>query len=355
MSKHHTVAIIGAGIAGLSCATALQNAGYKVTLFEKSRGVSGRVSTRVRENWQCDQGAQYFTARDPLFNTEIQRWLTANVAQLWEPELKVFDGKTFSPKLNENESNNLRYVGYPRNHSPAKWLAESLNIITETTVTGIKKRATQWQLTSKEHGVNPETFDYVILSIPAPQAAVILNNSGSRLASLSGAALMRPCFALMVNFKQRIHCQFDGLFVNSGILSWAARDSSKPGRVKQPDNQTETWLLHASSHWSAANLDVSKDLVMQLMLAEFMRILEFDPNLAATELSEVKPDDYDLHRWLYADCENYLTDVYQFDAACNIGLCGDWLNGGKVQGAWLSGYKLAQALIDNHDAAELKY
>ena len=354
MSKHHTVAIIGAGIAGLSCATALQNAGYKVTIFEKSRGVSGRVSTRVRENWQCDQGAQYFTARDPLFNVEIQRWLAANVAQLWEPELKVFDGITFSPKLNDNESNNLRYVGYPRNHSPAKWLAESLNVVTETTITNIDKSANQWQLTSKEYGVNPETFDCVILSIPAPQAAIVLKDSGSRLASLSGAVLMRPCFALMVHFKQRINCQFDALFINSGLLSWAARDSSKPGRVKQSSNETDTWLLHASSHWSAANVDVSKELVSQLMLAEFMRILECDSNLAASELSEVRPDEYDLHRWLYADCERYLTDVYQFDAAYNIGLCGDWLNGGKVQGAWLSGYKLAQALIDNHGDIELK-
>lgn len=348
MSKHHTVAIIGAGIAGLSCATALKNAIYNVTIFEKSRGVSGRVSTLVRESWQCDQGAQYITARDPLFNAEIQRWLATNVVQLWQPELKVFDGKTFSPKLNENESNNLRYVGYPRNHSPAKWLAESLNVVTETTVTSIEKTSTQWQLTSKEHGVNPETFDYVILSIPAPQAAAVLKESGSTLASLSGAVLMRPCFALMVHFKQRIHCQFDGLFINSGILSWAARDSSKPGRLKQSSNETETWVLHATSHWSEANVDLSKELVSKLMLAEFMSILECDSNLAASALSEVRPDEYDLHRWLYADCEHYLTDVYQFDAAYNIGLCGDWLNGGKVQGAWLSGYKLAQALIDSY-------
>ena len=52
-----------------------------------------------------------------------------------------------------------------------------------------------------------------------------------------------------------------------------------------------------------------------------------------------------LHRWLYADCESYLTCGYQLDTQCNIGLCGDWLNGGKVQGAWLSGLMLAKQLI----------
>jgi predicted NAD/FAD-dependent oxidoreductase len=37
--------------------------------------------------------------------------------------------------------------------------------------------------------------------------------------------------------------------------------------------------------------------------------------------------------------------AYEFDTEHGIGLCGDWLNGGKVQGAWLSGLKLANKLI----------
>jgi len=50
---------------------------------------------------------------------------------------------------------------------------------------------------------------------------------------------------------------------------------------------------------------------------------------------------------VYADCEQYLTDIYHFDAIHNIGLCGDWLSGGKIQGAWLSGYKLAERVINS--------
>ena len=136
------VAIIGAGIAGLSCATVIKNAGFGVSVFEKSRGVSGRLSTRVvdktslTEGWQCDHGAQYFTARNPLFNTEVQRWVSANVAQLWQPRLQVFDGNSFMPKQNDTE----RFVGYPRNSSPAKWLANSLNILPETTITSLQKQ-----------------------------------------------------------------------------------------------------------------------------------------------------------------------------------------------------------------------
>jgi predicted NAD/FAD-dependent oxidoreductase len=31
-----------------------------------------------------------------------------------------------------------------------------------------------------------------------------------------------------------------------------------------------------------------------------------------------------------------------------LGACGDWLNKGRVEGAWLSGYQLAQALMSGH-------
>ena len=61
-----TIAVIGAGLAGLSCAQALLQAGHTVHVFDKSRGPSGRMSTRRAEDdngpWQCDHGAQYFTA-----------------------------------------------------------------------------------------------------------------------------------------------------------------------------------------------------------------------------------------------------------------------------------------------------
>lgn len=111
MTQNKKVAIFGAGISGLSCATALQNSGWQVTLYEKSRGVSGRLSTRVCEQWQCDHGAQYFTARDPLFAEEVQRWTKANVARLWQPALKIFDGNNFAPKSSEQNVGTLRYVG----------------------------------------------------------------------------------------------------------------------------------------------------------------------------------------------------------------------------------------------------
>ena len=77
------IAVIGAGLAGLSCARHLQDAGCRVTVFDKARGPGGRMSTRRGDDWQCDHGAQYFTVRDNRFRDEVARWETAGVAALW--------------------------------------------------------------------------------------------------------------------------------------------------------------------------------------------------------------------------------------------------------------------------------
>lgn len=346
MNKINNVALIGAGIAGLSCATALENAGFQVTLFEKSRGVSGRLSTRTAQDWQCDHGAQYFTARDPLFYAEVERWVANDVAQLWQPTLKVFDGKAFTPK--QSETKTARYVGYPKNNSPATFLAKTLHVMTETTVTALYQNAARWQVNSKEHGLYSEYFDHVILAIPAPQAATLLKNTQANFHNICSSVMMRPCFALMVNFDETIPCAFDGLFINDGMLTWAARDSAKPGRQQQ-FNIKETWVLHAQAQWSALHVDDEKEIVAQHILAEFNRILQMDDAIKNAHFTFAAPKNHTLHRWLYADCESYLTDTYHYDIDQKIGMCGDWLNGGKVEGAWLSGLQLARKIIEENN------
>ncbi|MDQ3794929.1 MAG: FAD-dependent oxidoreductase [Actinomycetota bacterium] len=55
--------IVGAGLAGLTCAKALREGGAEVTVFEASDGVGGRVRTDEKDGFLLDRGFQvYFTA-----------------------------------------------------------------------------------------------------------------------------------------------------------------------------------------------------------------------------------------------------------------------------------------------------
>ena len=55
-----SIAIIGAGASGLAAAWSLQKSGFDVTVFEKSRGLSGRAASRSKNGVRFDHGANYF-------------------------------------------------------------------------------------------------------------------------------------------------------------------------------------------------------------------------------------------------------------------------------------------------------
>lgn len=327
-----SIAVIGAGLAGLSCAGKLQAAGYRVTVFEKSRAASGRMSTKrgtskQGEDWQCDTGAQYFTARSAAFQAEVQRWQAAGIAAEWHPEIAVF-GNVEPTKAETDTSPVARYVGQPRMTSPARHLAEALTVITDTTVQALRRDNTQWQLCSAEHGWLKESFDAVVLAVPAPQAIPLLKPVHDALAEIAISAPMRGSWALILRYSAPLQLGFDAAFVNTGPLRWIAQNSHKPGRTGQ-----HCWLLHASADWSDAHIEDSAESVAHDLLAAF------------AELGGLLPESWTAHRWRYADTAHYLRLGAVWQAEDQLGICGDWLNGGKVEGAWLSGQILAEHIL----------
>ena len=59
------VAVIGAGVAGLACARALEQSGLHVRVLERSARVGGRVGTDVIDGFRCDRGFQWLNAGHP--------------------------------------------------------------------------------------------------------------------------------------------------------------------------------------------------------------------------------------------------------------------------------------------------
>ncbi len=327
MSSSQHVAVVGAGLAGLACATALVAAGHRVTVFEKSRGVAGRMSTRRGEGWQCDHGAQYFTARSSSFSAEVSRWVEAGVAKLWAPRLAVFGEAT----LHRADAALQRYVGTPQMTAPAQWLASALPapVKTGVQIEGLQRSGTTWRLQVGAALLEDE-FDAVVLALPAPQAAALLQDCAPALAQQAAAVRMRPSWALMLNYAAPLELGFEAAFVNQGPLRWVARNSSKPGR-----SGAESWLLHAQPEWSEARLHMPAEQVAAELQEAF------------AALGAPPAEQWNAHRWLYADTASAHEGPPAqsvWDEASGLGLCGDWLGTGKVEGAWLSGQRLAQQM-----------
>ena len=322
------VAVIGAGIAGLSCARELQSFGMLVDVFEKSRGPSGRMSTRRTQDWSADHGAQYFTARDPRFIKEVQRWRQAGIADIWTPKLKVYEGKAWC----DSSSQETRYVGTPNMNSPGKLLAQELSIQYERTISQLEHGDDGWHLQCSEAGEIATSYDFVALAIPAPQVSTLLKDLDARISDIANSAQMKACWTMMADLPNQLATDFDAAFINQEIISWICQNGSKPMR------QGGMWTIHGSPTWSQENVELSKEDAQDQMM-ECLTRLGF--NCQDAEIS--------MHRWRYASgsLENSIDFLSLPDI--RLGLCGDWLNGGRVEGAWLSGLGLA---VDIHQSTK---
>ena len=87
------VVIIGAGLAGLSCALSLEAAGLSVSLLEASDAPGGRVRTDLVEGFRLDRGFQVMLTAYP----EAKRLLDYDALQLkkFEPGALVWHGGRF--------------------------------------------------------------------------------------------------------------------------------------------------------------------------------------------------------------------------------------------------------------------
>src|SRR5271163_991603 len=87
------VVVIGAGLAGLSCAISLEAAGLTVTLLEASDAPGGRVRTDVVDGFRLDRGFQVLLTAYP----EAKRLLDNRALQLkkFEPGALVWHGGKF--------------------------------------------------------------------------------------------------------------------------------------------------------------------------------------------------------------------------------------------------------------------
>jgi len=320
-SRPRDIAIVGAGVAGLAAGQALQSAGHSVQLFDKSRSTGGRLCTRRGDDWQADHGAQYFTARDPDFKAQVQQWLSEGVIALWQPRLITLGGDG-GHHLDATLS---RYVGVPRMGAPTRQMSQDLPVQKQATVDELRRVDGRWQLHSVEHGWSARDYDAVLLALPAAQATNLLTTCDSALVPDTSAVRMRGCWALMLRFAAPVDPGFDAAFVNEGPLAWIARDSNKPQRAG-----VETWVAQASALWSQAHIEASVEEVLSQLLPAFTAWVGATPMAASA------------HRWRYADCEVPARAGSLWSATEKLGVCGDWLNGGRVEGAWLSGRHLAQ-------------
>ncbi|MEO9593068.1 FAD-dependent oxidoreductase [Rhodopirellula bahusiensis] len=336
------VAIIGAGLGGLAAARTLADHGLDVCVFEKSRGVGGRMATRRSDTGGgFDHGAQYFTVRDDRFARHVRSWIHQGLVAPWmQPIVELKRGG----QVMEEKCGTPRYVGIPGMNAIGKHFAADLNVQLRSTVVSIERAGDRWKLrlekadgpsSSDSSGeMADDEFDCVIVNCPPEQAAGLLDGH-TDIVEAAKQVEMLPCWSAMIRGEGLSDLGYAGAFINEGPLSWIARNDAKPGR-ETTDAVHSSWVLHASTDWSKKHLEQSAEWVAEQLLVAFQKATgqQFDKVIVNQA-----------HRWRYANPVSPLEQDCLWDPTTGLGACGDWCGGPRVEGAFLSGMAMAGAVM----------
>lgn len=330
--KGYKVAVVGAGLAGAWCAHTLAKAGASVQVIDKSRGPGGRLATR-RVAWvgrqgeerlaRFDHGAPAFAARDSAFRQFVAPAIEAGALAPWEPVM--------APGSREGAAAEAVLLGMPDMPALCRWLLQGLPTRWASTVEHLHRGTRGWQVevAGEAPGLLPEgPFDAVVLAIPPAQAAPLLAAHRRDWAQRASLALMQPCWTLMgVSTRPSAAAAWDIARPELGPLSWAIRNDARPGRATREGEAH--WVLHARAGWSRRHLEHPAVWVQAQLQAALQEMLG-EP--LAWQHAVV-------HRWRYARPAapgTSSTPGAWWDAALGLGVCGDFLGGTGVEGAWQS-------------------
>jgi predicted NAD/FAD-dependent oxidoreductase len=317
------IAVVGAGIAGLACAREVARADVAVTVFEKTRGIGGRLATRREGELAFDHGAQYLTARGQPFLRFIEAAIHTGAVGAWKPRIRE-DDRNWDAPIDD------WYVGIPGMSAALRPMARHVELQTGVGVRELRVGQRGLELVT-DGGTAPRVFDAVAVAVPAPQALTLLMPLGRSFQRIAGVR-MAPCWTAMMSFDAPLDAGAEVRRWTSGPLTWAACDSSKPGRPGGP----QCWVVHASPAWSREHLDADAEDVAQSLWREFS---------AAVGGALPAPATLRAHRWRHAFVEQPLGSACVVDEESAIGACGDWCVAPRVEAAFVSGRSLARSLL----------
>ncbi len=309
-----TVVVVGGGISGVTCARRLADAGVAVTLVDRGRRLGGRMASRMLDGRPVDTGASYFTVSDDRFRQVVEAWHRSGLAHEWTDTFAVLE-----PGEDRSSKSGPTRWGTPGGmRSLVEDLAAGLDVRQEN-VDGVDLGDDLLRLDGRETRA-------VVLAMPDAQAARLL---GPGLADVAGALTREsaPNLALVARWAER-GWDLDGAFVNGDDhVSWVADDGRRRG------DDAPVLVAHSTPALAAAHLD-DPDAAGPMMAEALRRLLDLP-----------EPTSTFVHRWSLAKPTGRRDEPFLLTEQL-LGVCGDgWGPQSKVEGAYLSGLQLAEALL----------
>lgn len=352
--KH--VAVIGAGVAGLAAAKMLLRRGLYVTVYEKSRVVGGRVTTRLVNGCRFDQGAQVI--KTP--STRLLQLVTTGIV----------DGLSGAYNLSRpvwtfDEAGSIR-EGNPAQNADTKWswgngamslsqaMASGVPIQHQAQVHSLKQTSEGYSLHDSERHLLG-TASIVLLTPPAPQTAGIVMNSAldpilqeQLLAELTRCSYRR-CISVALAYPRRPQVPWYAL-VNTDRkhpIAWLACEHDKAGHAPAEMGLLIAQMAHDFSvaHWDEVKKGTCGERGSALP-APIAQVCEYVQSLLPQDIG--RPLWANVQRWRYAlpNPETTCRFAELNNSQSGLYFAGDYIEGnGRVHQAIESGWQVAERII----------
>ena len=310
----HDVIIIGSGLSGITAARILHQQGRDCLVLDKGRRIGGRCSTKRKDGMTFNHGAQFFTAKDHSFQALVQEAKTQNAIASW----------SFG---HHSES----FIGAPTMRDFISYLAKDIRVEQDVKITHIIREDSLYHL-QDEAGLSYYAR-HIICTIPAPQAASLIEVAAPSLVPTALSAIYDPCWTVMLALKDT--ASGDGFPLRDhGDIGWANYEPLRLGDTPQtPYGPAMT--IQASPQASHHMLSWQAEDVIATMTDKLEQVtktkLEVQFSLA--------------HRWLYARVATPAkADLPFANDDQSFVLAGDYFSAARLEAAYLSGKRAAHAL-----------
>lgn len=285
--KEVKIAIIGAGMAGLTLAKKLKGTNADYLIIEKSRGLGGRIATRRIEDSGFDHGAPY------LYDSETLR--------------EMID-------LDFIESSQGIFVKTGMTSIPKK-LGHDLCVMKDQRVTDLKREQGKWILKTDKNELIRASI--VVLTAPLPQSLELLDKNQINIShkdELQSVEYAKSILALMISQKEDLLMKFSSDI--HSILNLKRRDLHPNG-----------WVVRMTDQFSETHFENSDEDLM-----EYFRSI-------GTDISHIE-----IKKWRYA-CPRKALPYSYLEAAQDLYLIGDAFKYPDIRGSLAGALELATKLV----------
>lgn len=291
------IAIIGAGFSGCNLYDNLKLQFEDITIFEKSRGVGGRLSTKYIDDKFIDHGTPFLI---PI--TE--------------------DLKSFCSDLVKNKVIKNRYDEFlPINgmNKICKFLINEENLKTNTKIIEAKFIDNKWNLVD-ENNNNYTGFDKLFLTIPATQILEMNIDLEENIKNELEKINYDSVFSLILYSNANLKLNENLVYENSCVENII--NNSKKYLYKD----FSSYVIHSSRKFANEVNTKTKEEILEIFLNSFDEKTK----------EHLKTFNLIPHLWKFAFVKNSLDMSYYLNESKTLGICGDYFNFSNVEASLTS-------------------